>query len=90
VTRGTRLKKLSSSRGFARKARGAWGSWGLKTEIFFSLFKPATTTNFCLLKIKLLFIIYYLYFCVRIRAVAVFTASADGKNPFADKTVSAG
>jgi hypothetical protein len=47
VTRGTRLKKPSSSRGFTCKARGAWGSWGLKTEIFFfSLFKPATTTNF--------------------------------------------
>jgi hypothetical protein len=28
VTRGTRLKKPSSSRGFARKARGAWGAWG--------------------------------------------------------------
>jgi hypothetical protein len=48
VTRGTRPKKPSSSRGFAREARGAWGSWGLKTEnqiIFFSLFKPATTTK---------------------------------------------
>src|SRR5579875_3120439 len=35
VTRGTRPKKPSSSRGFAR---GAWGSWGLKTEnqTFFS------------------------------------------------------
>jgi hypothetical protein len=38
VTRGTRLKKPSSSRGFAREARGAqgvwgvWGFWGLKTE----------------------------------------------------------
>jgi hypothetical protein len=29
VTRGTRPKKPSSSRGFAR---GTWGSWGLKTE----------------------------------------------------------
>jgi hypothetical protein len=38
VTRGTRPKKPSSSRGFAREARGAWGAWGawgtwgLKTE----------------------------------------------------------
>jgi hypothetical protein len=41
VTRGTRLKKPSSSRGFAHEARGelgtrgTWGSWGssgLKTE----------------------------------------------------------
>jgi hypothetical protein len=46
VTRGTRPKKPSSSRGFAREARearGSRGSWGLKTEIFFSLFKPAIT-----------------------------------------------
>jgi hypothetical protein len=47
VTRGTRPKKPSSSRGFARKARqarrarGARGSRGLKTENrnFFSLFR---------------------------------------------------
>jgi hypothetical protein len=41
VTRGTRPKKPSSSRGFAREAHGArgvrgvwgfWGFWGLKTE----------------------------------------------------------
>jgi hypothetical protein len=35
VTRGTRPKKPSSSRGFVREARGArgvWGFWGLKTE----------------------------------------------------------
>jgi hypothetical protein len=40
VTRGTRPKKPSSSRGFAREARGARGSWGLKTETehFFPLF----------------------------------------------------
>jgi hypothetical protein len=44
VTRGTRPKKPSSSRGFAREARG---SRGLKTEnrFFFSLFKPATTAK---------------------------------------------
>jgi hypothetical protein len=29
---GTRPKKPSSSRGFAREARGARGFWGLKTE----------------------------------------------------------
>jgi hypothetical protein len=32
VTRGTRPKKPSSSRGFAREARRARGSRGLKTE----------------------------------------------------------
>jgi hypothetical protein len=39
VTRGTRPKKPSSSRSFAREARGAQGSWRLKTEnqnFFFS------------------------------------------------------
>jgi hypothetical protein len=35
---GTRPKKPYSSRGFAREAWGARGSWGLKTEIFFSSF----------------------------------------------------
>src|SRR5450759_3837042 len=37
VTRGTRPKKPSSSRGFTRGARGVWGSWGvwgLKTKHF--------------------------------------------------------
>jgi hypothetical protein len=47
VTRGTRLKKPSSSRGFVREAHGAQGfggSWGPKTEHFFSfLFQQATT-----------------------------------------------
>jgi hypothetical protein len=35
VTRGIRPKKPSSSRGCAceaRRARGVWGFWGLKTE----------------------------------------------------------
>jgi hypothetical protein len=47
VTRGSRPKKPSSSRGFARGAwgtRGTWGSWGLKTEnrnIFSPVFQPA-------------------------------------------------
>jgi hypothetical protein len=48
VTRGTRPKKPSSSRGFTREARGSWGSWGLKIEnqnIFSPLFQPATTTK---------------------------------------------
>jgi hypothetical protein len=39
VTRGTKPKKPSSSHGFACEARGARGSWGLKTEnrnFFFS------------------------------------------------------
>jgi hypothetical protein len=52
VTRGTRPEKPSSCRGFARKARGAWGtrgSWGLKTEnrkpkYFFPSF-PASNNN---------------------------------------------
>jgi hypothetical protein len=46
VTRGTRPKNPSSSRGFARGAYGARGAWGLKTEnrtIFSSLFQQATT-----------------------------------------------
>jgi hypothetical protein len=44
VTRGTRPKKPSSSYGFAREARRARGSWGLKIEnrTFFSfLFQQA-------------------------------------------------
>jgi hypothetical protein len=32
MTRGTRPKKPSSSRGFAREARGTRGARGLKTE----------------------------------------------------------
>jgi hypothetical protein len=55
VTRGTRPKKPSSSRGFAGEGHGAggaggawgsWGSWGLKTKnrtFFFSLFQQAIT-----------------------------------------------
>jgi hypothetical protein len=52
VTRGTRPKKPSSSRGFAREAcgtrgaRGTRGTWGLKTEnrtFFSSLFQQPTT-----------------------------------------------
>jgi hypothetical protein len=51
VTRGTRLKKHSSSRGFACGAQGTRGSWGLKTEnrnIFSPLFQLATITKFYL------------------------------------------
>jgi hypothetical protein len=80
VTRGTRLKKPSSSRGFAHEARGAqgvWGFWGLKIE------NPATTTKkYFFFKFKFKF-----FFRVRadmgVRADAVFTASTDGKNPSA-------
>jgi hypothetical protein len=63
VTRGTRPKKPSSSRGFAREAReaggagGAWGSWGLKTKnrTFFSyLFQQPTTK-------KILFTSFFLH-----------------------------
>jgi hypothetical protein len=46
VTKGTRPKKPSSSRGFARVNGGVWGTWGLKTEnqtFFSSLFQQATT-----------------------------------------------
>jgi hypothetical protein len=65
VTRGTRPKKPSYFRGFACEARGAWGSWGLKTENrnFLSLFKPATTTK----KICIYYFILF-YFCVLVRA----------------------
>jgi hypothetical protein len=48
VTRGIRPKKAYSSRGFAREARGARGSGGLKTEnrnFFPPLFQPATTAK---------------------------------------------
>jgi hypothetical protein len=64
VTRGTRPKKPSSSRGFADEAcgaRGVWGFWGLKTENRkleigkkFSLSKPATTIK----KIIIIFIFF--------------------------------
>jgi hypothetical protein len=43
VTRATRPKKPSSSRGFAREASGAWGSWGPKIEFFFLSFQAAWT-----------------------------------------------
>jgi hypothetical protein len=58
VTRGTRPKKPSSSRGFARGARG---SWGLKTEnqnIFSPFFQPATTTK----KEKKIYFYFILFF----------------------------
>jgi hypothetical protein len=54
----------------------------LKIEKKFSLSKPATTT----IKKKYYFILIFF----RVRADAVFTASADGKNPSAGKTASAG
>jgi hypothetical protein len=46
VTRGTRPKKPSSSRGFAWGTQGTWGFWGLKTKnrtFFSSLFQQPTT-----------------------------------------------
>jgi hypothetical protein len=73
VTRGTRPKKPSSSRGFAHEARGArgvwgfWGFWELKTETEnrklkieknFFLSKPATTTKIFIKK-KDLFIYFF-------------------------------
>jgi hypothetical protein len=91
VTRGTRPKKPSSSRGFARGARGVWGVWGfwgfwgfwglktknrkLKIEKKFSFSKLATSTK------KIIYFILFYFF--RVRTNAVFTVSADGKNPFA-------
>jgi hypothetical protein len=66
VTRGTRPKKPSSSRGFARGACGArgtrgtresWGSWGSKTEHFFPLFSSSQQ-----LKEFFLFIFYFFIF----------------------------
>jgi hypothetical protein len=77
VTRGTRPKKPSSSRGFAREARrargvwGVWGFWGLKTENRklkiekkISLFKPATTTKI------IIYFIYFLFIYFRVRTNA--------------------
>jgi hypothetical protein len=63
VTRGTRPKKPSSSCGFAHEARGARGSWGLKTENrkkISSLFQQPTTK-------KIIFIYFYFYFFTRPR-----------------------
>jgi hypothetical protein len=65
VTRGTRLKKPSSSCGFVRKARGAWGSWGLKTDIFFSLFSSGQqlpeAKKIKNKKIKIIIVIIYFF-----------------------------
>jgi hypothetical protein len=63
VTRGTRPKKPSSSRGFARGAQGAggaWGSWELKTEnrTFFSSFFQQTNTK-KKIKEKILLLFYF-------------------------------
>jgi hypothetical protein len=62
VTRETRPKKPSSSRGFAREARGAWGAWGLKIEHFFPLFSSRQLAK------NYLFI--YLFSFLRVRADA--------------------
>jgi hypothetical protein len=87
VTRGTRPKKPSSSRGFAREARGARGVRGVRGVRGFRGFRGLKTEN-------LIFLISFQagnnyeknFFCVR--TDAVFTASADGKNPSAGKTMS--
>jgi hypothetical protein len=68
VTRGTRSKKPSSSRGFAYGARGAWGAWGMKTEnrtFFSSLFEEAIT-KFC-------FFVFLFFFQTRLRRRERFT-----------------
>jgi hypothetical protein len=106
VPRGTRPKKPSSSRGFAREARGAQGSggsWGLKTknQIFFSfLFKTATTTKkYIYLFIYLFFILFFLHPRPQGGGEAREGGGeegrnecvhADGKNPSAGKTASTG
>jgi hypothetical protein len=53
VTRRTRPKKPSSSRGFAREARGARVSWGLKTENRTSF--PATNNFFLIFNLFVYF-----------------------------------
>jgi hypothetical protein len=66
VTRGTRPKKPSSSRGFACEAWGAWRSWGLKTENRKknSLFSSRKQLPKIKIKIKNLFFIFYFFiFC---------------------------
>jgi hypothetical protein len=70
VSRGTRPKKPSSSRGFARKAcgaRGFQGFWGLKTknqklkiENCKSLSKPETTTKKIFKTIFILFLFLFI------------------------------
>jgi hypothetical protein len=65
VTRGTRPKKPSSSRGFtcgARGARGSWGSWGLKIEHFFSSLFQQATTKF-----------YFIFIFSRVHAASAWT-----------------
>jgi hypothetical protein len=68
VTRGTRPKKPSSSRGFAHEAYGAWGawgawgSWGLKSEnrtFFSSVFQQATTKIKIKIKNNFLFLFFF-------------------------------
>jgi hypothetical protein len=67
VTRGTRPKKPSSSRGFAREARGAWGVrgfWGLKTEnckLFIS-FQAGNNYQKKIIKIYNFFYFYFLFY----------------------------
>jgi hypothetical protein len=67
VTRGTRPKKPSSSRGFARGARGAWG---LKTENrnFFLSFQDGNNYQ---KKKKTIFILFYFILRPRPRGCTV-------------------
>jgi hypothetical protein len=74
----------------------------LKIEKKFSLSKPATTTKKNFIIFYLFIYLFYFFprprgrwaasarMLCRVRADAVFTASADGKNPSAGKTASAG
>jgi hypothetical protein len=61
VTRETRPKNPSSSRGFAREARGARGSWGLKTENQFIFLSFLASNNYQkkIKKIKKIRIIFF-------------------------------
>jgi hypothetical protein len=68
MTRGTRPKKPSSSRGFAREAHGAqgvWGFWGLKTENC-KLFSFQAGQIYLFILFFILF--YFILFFSRVRA----------------------
>jgi hypothetical protein len=77
---------------------GDFGDWKLKIEKKFSLSKPARTTKKNLEFFILFYFLFYFLFLFffassrtqpSVRVDAVFTASADGKNPSAGKTASA-
>jgi hypothetical protein len=77
MTRGTRLKRASSSGGFAHEAHeargtwGSWGSWGLKTEnrTFFPLFSNSQQPIFIFIFLNNLFF-KIIFFCFFFRASA--------------------